>query len=72
MKLCYTVSAILADDGSKVWYAHAIGYSNIPAMDRERGTFTAKRTDALHTAAEHNGLSYKDYMALRKENKTKC
>lgn len=62
MKLSYTVSKCR---GENKWYAHAIGYDNVPVMS-ERGTFVDKKT-ALHIAADCMGLPYKEYMKLRRK-----
>lgn len=62
MKLAYTVSQ---DRKSGLWYAHMVGFPNIPVMS-ERGTFGTKK-NALHVAADSMGLLYKEYMALRRK-----
>lgn len=62
MKLTYTVSK---EKGSNRWYAHKVGFPNIPVMS-ERGTFGSKK-NALHIAADSMVLSYKEYMALRRK-----
>ena len=62
MTLNYTVSK---EKGGK-WYAHAVGFPGIPCMISGRGTFGDKK-HALHNAAMMQGLSYKDYMTLRRK-----
>lgn len=62
MKLLYTVSK---DQFSNLWYAHKIGFANIPAMISGRRTFGSKKY-ALNNAAIMQGLLYRDYMILRK------
>lgn len=62
MKLTYTVSK---EKGSNRWYAHKVGFPNIPVMS-ERGTFGTKK-NALHIAADSMALSYKEYMELRRK-----
>ena len=64
MELTYTVSK---EKGSNRYYAHKIGFPNIPVMS-ERGTFGTKK-EALHTAADSMGLPYKEYMALRRKGR---
>lgn len=54
----YTVSQ---KDG--IWYAHMVGYSYIPVS----GSFSEKRTDALKWAAASMGLTYREYMQVRKK-----
>lgn len=68
MKIAYTVSKTTTVDGDPIWYAHMVGFPNIPVMS-ERGTFTSKRI-AMHTAADCMGLPYAEYMKLRKEGIT--
>lgn len=63
MKKAYTVSSTKNSDGKEVWYAHRVGYPNIPVMS-ERGTFGTKR-NAMKIAADSMGISYKEYIALR-------
>lgn len=58
MKLTYTVSK---EKGGK-WYCHQVGYPGIPVF----GSFGDKKK-ALHVAADSMGLSYKEYMALRRK-----
>lgn len=60
MKLTYTVSK---EKGSSRWYAHKVGFPNIPAMS-ERGT----KKNALHIAADSMGLPYKEYMEIRRKD----
>ena len=68
MKLAYTVSKLTDWHGKdSVWYAHMVGFPNIPVMS-ERGTFTTKRK-ALHTAADSMGLQYAEYMKLRQKSR---
>lgn len=62
MKLTYTVSK---EKGSNRWYAHQVDFPHIPVMS-ERGTFGTKK-NALHTAADSMGLSYKEYMEIRRK-----
>ena len=63
MKLTYTVSK---EKGSSRWYAHKVGFPNIPVMS-ERGTFGTKK-NALHIAADSMGLPYKEYMEIRRKD----
>lgn len=62
MKLTYTVSK---EKGGQ-WYAHQVGFPNIPCMIGERHTFGTKKY-ALHNAAIMQGLPYKEYMQLRRK-----
>jgi hypothetical protein len=62
MKITYTVSK---EKSSNRWYAHKVGFSNIPVMS-ERGTFGTKK-NALHIAADCMGIPYKEYMKLRQK-----
>ena len=64
MKVTYTVSK---EKGSNRYYAHKVGFPNIPVVS-ERGTFGTKK-DALHIAADSMGLPYKEYMALRRKGR---
>lgn len=64
MKLAYTVSK---EPNSGLWYAHMSGFPNIPVMSA-RGTFGTKKR-ALQTAADSMGLTYKEYMEIRKRAK---
>lgn len=64
MELTYTVSK---EKGSNRYYAHKVGFPNIPVMS-ERGTFGTKKY-ALHIAADSMGLPYKEYMALRRKGR---
>lgn len=61
----YTVSKTHTAIGDPVWYAHMVGYPNIPVMS-ERGTFTSK-WNAMHTAADSMALPYAEYMELRRK-----
>ena len=63
MKRAYTVSSCISDNGKKVWYAHMVGFPNIPVMSG-RGTFGTKR-HAMQIAADSMGLSLKEYMGLK-------
>lgn len=54
----YTVSQ---KDG--IWYAHMVGYNYIPVS----GSFSENRTDALKWAAASMGLTYREYMHVRKK-----
>lgn len=63
MKRTYTVSSYISDNGKKVWYAHMVGFSNIPVMS-ERGTFGTKK-HAMQIAADSMGLPLKEYMGLK-------
>lgn len=62
MKLTYTVSK----EKGGLWYAHQIGFPNIPCMIDGRKTFGDKK-NALHNAAIMMGLPYKEYMAIRRK-----
>lgn len=62
----YTVSKA---KNTNLWYAHQVGFSYIPVMS-ERGTFGTK-TNALHVAADSMGLTYKDYMNVRRRGSLK-
>ena len=53
----YTVSQ---KDG--IWYAHMVGYSYIPVF----GSF-GSRKEALKWAAASMGLTYSEYMDVRKK-----
>jgi hypothetical protein len=64
MKLTYTVSK---EKGSNRWYAHKVGYSYIPCIIDGCPTFGTKK-EALHNAAMMMGLSYKDYMSVRRKS----
>ena len=66
MELTDTVSK---EKGSNRYYAHMIGFPNIPVIS-ERGTFGTKK-NALHIAADSMGLPYKEYMTLRRKKGTK-
>lgn len=57
----YTISK--AKD-TNLWYAHQVGFPYIPVMS-ERGTFGTK-TNALYVAADSMGLTYKEYMDVRR------
>ena len=65
MKLLYTVSK---DKFSNLWYAHKIGFANIPVMVSGRPTFGTKK-NALNNAAIMQYLPYSEYMILRKNYK---
>ena len=65
MKLAYTVSK---EKGTSRWYAPAVGFPNIPCIIDGSPTFGTKK-DALHNAANMQGLPYKEYMALRRTTK---
>lgn len=65
MKLTYTVSK---EKDSNRWYAHQVGFPNCPVMS-ERGTFGTKK-NALHIAADMEGLDYREYMKLRRKGGT--
>ena len=54
--MAYTVSE---KDG--IWYAHMVGYPNIPVF----GSFRKRRSDAMRVAADSMGLSYKEYIYCR-------
>ena len=58
MSITYDVSK---QKGSSRWYAHATETPKVPASP-----LSDKKT-ALHNAAELMGLSYKDYMNLRRK-----
>ena len=60
MRKGYVVSK--TKDG-EYWYAHRVGYPNIPIF----GSFTKKKTEALHTCADWMALTYKEYMEARKK-----
>lgn len=59
MRITYDVSK---QKGSSRWYAYQLEGPKIPIA----GTFGDKK-DALHAAAELCGLSYRDYIALRRK-----
>lgn len=64
MKRTYIVSKTrVTQDGKEVWYAHMVGFPNIPVMS-ERGTFGTKH-NALQIAADCMGLTLKEYMAIK-------
>lgn len=54
----YTVSQ---KDG--LWYAHMTGYSYIPVL----GSFSESKREALEWAAASMGLTYNDYMLVRRK-----
>ena len=54
----YTISK----DKNGYWYAHMVGYSNIPVF----GSFSKSRKDALTWAANSMGLTYAEYMEAKK------
>lgn len=60
----YTVSF----DGkwSQKWYAHKVGYPNIPVFD----SFGTKKY-ALTVAGNLMGMTYEQYMEWRKKNATR-
>ena len=62
MKLAYTVSKL---KGSSKWYAHHIDFPNRPCAVNDYPVFGTKK-DALHIAATMQGVSYKEYMTLRR------
>lgn len=62
MELTYTVSK---EKDSNRYYAHKVGFPNIPVMS-ERGTLGTKK-NALHIAADSMRLPYKEYMTLRRK-----
>ena len=64
MQLRYTVS-----ESGGLWYAHAVRFPGIPCMINERSTFGTKR-NALENAAMMQGLIFKEYMELRREQGT--
>lgn len=70
MLVTYTISNTISDNGEKLWYAHKIGFPNIPAMIEGCKTFGSK-VNALHNAAIMMCLPYKEYMALRQESARK-
>jgi len=63
MKRKYTVSSTRSESGKEVWYAHMVGFPNIPVMS-ERGTFGTKK-HAMQIAADSMGLPLKEYMNLK-------
>lgn len=63
MKRKYTVSSTRSESGMEVWYAHMVGFPNIPVMS-ERGTFGTKK-HAMQIAADSMGITLKDYMNLK-------
>lgn len=63
MKRKYTVSSTRSESGREVWYAHMVGFHNIPVMS-ERGTFGTKK-HAMQIAADSMGLTLKEYMSLK-------
>lgn len=63
----YTVSQTRAESGDLVWYAHMEGFSYIPVMLAERHTFHTSKKYALTNAAIKMGLSYEEYMELRRK-----
>ena len=66
MKLRYTVSQ---DRYSRLWYAHMVGFPYIPVMESGRGCMFATKREALQVAADCEGLSLKEYMKLRAQNR---
>lgn len=56
--MTYTVSKV---KGSDKWFAHPVGHPE----DR-KGKYGTKK-EALHVAAECMGISYKEYMKLRRK-----
>lgn len=63
MRLIYSVSCVRGENGEEFWYAHRVGFPNIPVMS-ERGTFGSRR-HAMQIAADSMGLPYREYMMLR-------
>jgi len=59
MNLMYDVSK---QKGSSSWYAYRTDTTKLPIA----GTFGDKKT-ALHAAARLCGLSYKDYITMRRK-----
>jgi len=59
MSITYDVSK---QKGSSSWYAYHLDGPKVPIA----GTFGDKKA-ALHAAAELCGLSYKDYIAMRRK-----
>lgn len=57
----YTVSK---EKGSSRYYVHRVGDPKNPIP----GTYAPKKR-ALHTAADMNGMDFKEYMKARKEEK---
>lgn len=62
MKLSYTVSQI---PYGNLWYAHKLGYPNIPCMIDGRRVCGTKKY-ALQNAAIMQCLPYREYITLRK------
>ena len=55
----YTVS----QDKNGYWYAHMVGYPNIPYF----GSFSKNKRRALQFAADCMCMTYKEYMDYRKK-----
>lgn len=64
----YTVSKDTASKGNdgKTYYAHVVGYANIPVW----GSFGSRR-HALQYAADSMGLTYAEYMEYRRKYRIK-
>ncbi len=62
MNITYDVAK---EKGSKMYFAFNVDNPNVPVAGA-KGTYGTKK-DALHNAAEMMGISYKDYMKLRRE-----
>ena len=45
------------------WYVHELGRADSPIV----GTYRKDKKDALHLAADRCGVSYKEYMKLRRK-----
>lgn len=55
---------VAKEKGSNRYYAYDVEQPNIP-VSGSKATYGTKK-DALHNAAENMGVSYKEYMKLRR------
>lgn len=62
MELLYTIAKV---KGSNKWYAHHVDFPNRPCAVDGSPIFGTKK-NTLHIAATMQGISYKEYMTLRK------
>ena len=56
----YTVSK----DKNGYWYAHQVGYSNIPVW----GSFSRNRKHAMEYAAGSMAMTYREFIEYRKKH----
>lgn len=59
----------VSQDKNGYWYAHRVGYPNIPMF----GSWSRNKKYALKCAADNMGLTYEQYVKLRKaSNNARC